>query len=259
MEACSGSSEPISRGGSSDRTRGLTLLQGAEPAFAAADAAAGTGSGAARLPAAARCALRCSTSSRCACADWARASNFAVLSSSSAARRARSTAPLRVRGSLATSARALAGADGVDAEWFAARCAAPGSAASARASRAAALSSKVCLRRAAVSLRCASSSASSSDRRRVSTARCCLRAASTHGATRNRAWHARSCSASAAFAATRCESMRERSAVVSAASTGGARQVHPINHPSKATRAGDGRRVMLFTSATCPHRGAPWR
>jgi hypothetical protein len=53
--------------------------------------------------------------------------------------------------------------------------------------------------------------------------------------------------------------MRERSAVVSAASTGGARQVHPINHPSKATRAGDGWRVMLFTSATCPNRGAPWR
>ena len=205
-----------------------------------------------------RRALRSSTASRRSCAARARDSNAASFCASSAARRLES--PARVGAGLAASPCERhflpAGTDAADAASAAALCGASESAAAARAWRVAALSAKACRRAAALSLRCVWSSAISSFLRRVSTARCSLRAVSRQGAARNCARQARSRSANAMFACARRVAMRARSAASSAATADGRPQAHAASSTAARTRATPFRCVKL-TSATCPQRAAP--
>ena len=241
------------------------MRQGADAgrdADAGREAAAGAGNGAERLLAlplaSIRRALRSSTASRCSRAARARDSNAASFCASSAARRLES--PARVGAGLAASPCERhflpAGTDAADAASAAALCGASESAAAARAWRVAALSAKACRRAAALSLRCVWSSAISSLLRRVSAARCSLRAVSTQGAARNCARQARSWSANAVFACARRVAMRARSAASSAAPADGPRPAHAASSPAARTRETPPRCAML-TSTSCPQRAAP--
>ena len=235
------------------------MRQGAD---AGREAAAGAGNGAERLLAlplaSIRRALRSTTASRCACAARARDSNAAAFCASSAARRLASSA--WVGAGLAASPWERhflpAGPDAAKAASAAARCGTSESAAAKRAWRVAALSANICRRCAALTLRCVWSSAISSFLRRVSTARCSLRAVSMQGATRNCARQARSRSANAVFACARCVAMRARSAASSAAAADGPRQTDAASSPAARARETPPRCAML-TSTSCPHRAAP--